>query len=227
MSVVLSVAAAAVAALFAVSLGRQYARRRRGHALAWTIALCLFAAASAATAVGIGLGWRPAVYAVFWLAGALVTVPFLAAGQLMLLDPARSVLYWTMAGLAAVWAVAAIGLSPMDAGALAEASDAATIPAGDDVFGSSLATALLTPFNWAALIVVGGVLWSAVTTRRWGILLLGVGVMVAGGSFAFVRAGVPAGFSATLAAGVTLMYGGFRAAARPPARGHKSAANPA
>lgn len=227
MSVALSVAAAVIAAVFATSLGRQYAQRRRPHALAWAISLALFAAASAAAAAGIGLGWTPAVFAVFWLAGALVTVPFLAAGQLMLVDPPRSVLYWTLAGLAAVWAVAALLLSPMDAAALAEASDAATIPSGEEVFGPSLATALLTPFNWAALIVVGGVLWSAVTTRRWGILLIGLGVMVAGGSFGFVRAGMPAGFSATLAAGVALMYGGFRAAARAPARGRKSVRNPA
>lgn len=227
MTVALSAVAAAVAATFASSLARQYAQRRRPHALAWCLSLALFALASAATAVGVAGGWSPWLYALFWVSGALVTVPFLAAGQLMLLDPARTGLYWALAGVALLLALVSLPLSPMDEAALADAGAAGTIPTSEEVFGDALATALLMPFNYAALIVVVGVVWSAVTTRRWGILLIAVGVLVAGASFTFVRAGMPAGFSATLAGGVAIMYGGFRAAARPPKRGAASPANPA
>jgi hypothetical protein len=64
--------AALVAVVFAVQLARQFARRRRPHALAWTLAFGLYAAGSAAVAIGLGAGWSPPVFAVYWLAGPLV-----------------------------------------------------------------------------------------------------------------------------------------------------------
>lgn len=217
MSVALSVVAAVVAGLLSARLGRRYLARRRSHALAWAGSLALFAVASAAVAVGVAQGWSPAVFVVYWLAGALVTVPLLATGQLMFIDPHRTWLYWALAALAALLAVVAVATSPMDTEALAEAG--ARIPTGAAVFGDSLAMALLPPFNYTAAIVVVGVVWSAVRTRRWGLLFIALGVLVAGASFAFVRAGLPAGFSTTLASGAVLMYVGFRAAERPLPRG--------
>lgn len=225
MTVALSLVAAGVAAALSTRLGRDYAARRRHHALAWCLSLALFAVASAAVAVGVAAGWPTPVFAVFWATGALVTVPVLAAGQLMFMDPPRARLYWALVGLVVVLATAAMAVSPMDAEALAEAGARRAIPAGEDVFGDSLTMALLPPFNYTALVVVGGVLWSAVTTRRWTLTLIAAGVVVAGGSFAFVRAGSPEAFSTTLAVGVVLMYAGFRAAARPhagPARSRRT-----
>lgn len=231
MSVALSVVAAVVAGLLSTRLGRRYLARRRSHALAWSGSLALFAVASAAVAVGVAQGWSPAVFVVYWLAGALVTVPLLAAGQLMFMDPDRTWLYWALAALAGLLAVVAVATSSMDTGALAEAG--AHIPTGAAVFGDSLALALLAPFNYTAAIVVVGVVWSAVRTRRWGLLFIALGVLVAGASFAFVRAGLPAGFSTTLASGAVLMYVGFRAAERPvppapqPHHGEEEAADEA
>lgn len=215
-SVTLSLVAAVVGGVLSVRLARHYRSRRRGHALAWSGSLALFATASAAVAVGLAGGWSPAVFVVYWIAGALVTVPLLAVGQLLFMDPARARVYWGLAGLAGLLAVVAVATSPMDAEALAEAGARGRIPTGEAVFGDSLAMALLPPFNYAAVIVVGGVIWSAARTRRWGLLLIALGVIVAGASFGFVRAGLPAGFSATLASGAVLLYAGFRTAGRPP-----------
>jgi hypothetical protein len=67
-------AAALVAVVFAGHLARQFARRRRPHALAWALALGLYAAGSAAVAVGLGAGWSAPVFVVYWLAGPLVNV---------------------------------------------------------------------------------------------------------------------------------------------------------
>jgi hypothetical protein len=207
--------ATGVAAVFCAQLARQYAARRRDHALAWAISMGLFAAASAAVAVGIVVGWSVPTFGVYWIAGALLTVPFLAAGQLLLMDPRRSVLWWTLAGLSSIWAVAAVSLSSYDTAVLAEAGGA--IPLGREVFASGFAYTLLRPFNYLFLIVVGGSIWSAVQTRRWGLLLIALGVTVA--AAASSMAGHPARtqyFPVLLAAGVSLMYGGFRAAGRPP-----------
>lgn len=215
MSVALSLVAAVVAGLLSARLGRRFLARRRSHALAWSGSLALFAVASAAVALGLAQGWSPAVFLVYWVAGALVTVPLLAAGQLMFMDPARAWLYWTLAALMGLSALVAVATSSLDSGVLAEVG--ARIPTGEAVFGESLAVALLPPFNYTAVIVVVGVVWSAVRTRRWSLLFIALGVLVAGASFAFVRAGLPAGFSTTLASGAVLMYVGFRAAERPPA----------
>lgn len=213
-----AVFATLVALVFALRLVRQYAARRRSHALAWAVSLGWFAVGSGAVAVGLIAGWSAPVFLVYWLAGALLTVPFLAAGQLMLLDPGRTVLYWTVVGLVSVWALSALPLSTIDQEALRAASAATNVPIGEDVLGDSLAYRLLGWFNYTAIIVVVGTIWSAVRSRRWLILLIPVGVVVAGSSFAFIRAGQPTLFSLALAAGVAVMYAGFLAAAKPPKR---------
>lgn len=219
---VASAFAATIAAVFSARLARQYAARRRPHALAWSLSLGLFAVAAASVVVGLAAGWSAGVYAVFWLTGALVTVPFLAAGQLMLLDPRRAVLYGTLAGLAVVWSLAALALSPLDPAPLRAASEAGSIPRGEAAWGDSLAYRLLSPFNYTAVIVVVGTIWSAVRSRRFRILGIAVGVVVAGSSFAFVRTGRVDLFALALAAGVALMYGGFVAAGKPPRRTHEA-----
>ncbi|HWH33410.1 MAG TPA: hypothetical protein VNU01_12140 [Egibacteraceae bacterium] len=212
-------AAAAVAAVFAARLLGQWRARRRPHALAWTVSLGLFSVASLAAAIGMASGWGPVVFAVYWFTGGLIVVPFLAAGQLMLMDPRRMLIWWTLAGLFAVWALAALALASFDAGALAAADTAGSIPQGKDVFGEGqLAYGLLRFANYTAAVVVVGTAWSAVKTRRLQILLIAVGVIIAGVSFVFIREGLPVGFSASLAVGVAAMYAGFVAAGKPPKR---------
>ena len=213
---VLPALAAAVAFVFAVQLGRQYAQRRRPHALAWALALGLYGVASAAVTVGVTLGWSPAVFGAYWIAGALLNVPLLAVGQLLLLDPKRSVLYWTLAGLAAVWSLAFTMLATFDAAALTAATQADLIPRGREVLAGETAYGLARPFSYTFVIVVIGSVWSAVRARRWAVLLIALGVTVSAASSAFIRVGQGELFSVLLTAGVAVMYGGFIAASRPP-----------
>ncbi len=208
--------AAAVAWTFAAQLGRQYHARRRPHALAWACALGLFGLASAAVTVGVATGWSPPLFGVYWVAGALLNVPLLAVGQLLLLDPKRSVLYWTLAGLAAVWSVLFTLLADFDATVLAQASQDNGIPLGREALAGETAYALARPFSYTFVIVVGGSIWSAVRSRRWAILLIALGVTIAALSSAFVRVGQGQLFSLLLAAGVVVMYAGFLAAGRAP-----------
>ncbi len=216
---VLSALAAAVAWVFAARLGRQWAARRRDSALAWALALGLFGTASAAVTVGVTVGWSPPVFGLYWVAGALLNVPLLAVGQLLLLDPRRRVLYWTLAGVFAAWSVLFTLLAGFDAAALAAASSASTIPLGRDVIGGTTAYRLVGPFNATFLIVVGGSIWSAVRTRRWAVLLIALGVTIAAGGSSAVGSGRDVVFSVLLAVGVTTMYAGFLAASSAPRRG--------
>lgn len=218
-----AVFATLVALVFALRLVRQYGQRRRSHALAWAVSLGWFAVGSGAVAVGLVTGWSTPIFLAYWLAGALLTVPFLAAGQLMLMDPKRTVLYWTLVGLVSVWALSALPLSTIDHEALRAATATTNVPVGHDVLGESLAYRLLGWFNYTAIIVVLGTIWSAVRTRRWLILLISVGVVIAGSSFAFIRTGQPTWFSLALAAGVAIMYVGFVAAGKPSKRASSAA----
>lgn len=208
-----------VAGAFGTALGRQWLRKRRDHALAWSLSLYAFAGGALAIALGIGLGWNAATFGTYWLLGALVTVPLLAVGQLHLMAPRLSALWWTVAGLFGAWSVFALLSSPVDGEALRAVNEVGGIPRGRDVFGEGALTLGLLPVaNWTALIVVAGSIWSGLRTRRWGVLLIAAGVVVAAASFAFVRAGQGELVSVCLAVGVTLMYGGFLAAGRPATR---------
>jgi uncharacterized membrane protein YhaH (DUF805 family) len=224
-AVLIAALAALVAAAFAVDLARRSRAGRRLHEAVWAASLGLFAVACGAVSVGLGTGWSQTVYGLFWFAGALVTVPLLAVGQMLLLDPRRSRVWLAAAVVAAMASLLAVTVSGMDTAALEAADARGGIPVGHDVWGASPATALLAPFNWAGLVVVGGCVWSAVRTRRPRVLLIALGVLVAGASFSFVRGGDPSLFTATLAMGVTLMYGGFLAASpRPAAAGETGSA---
>lgn len=212
---VLPLAAAGVAFVFAAQLARQYRERRRGHALAWALSLALFGVASAAVGVGVALGWAPWLFAVYWVAGALLNVPMLAVGQMLLLDPRRSVLWWTLGGLAALWSVVFTVAARMDAAVLAAANAEQVIPRGREVLAGSVAYGLARPFSWTFVVVVVGSLVSAFRTRRWAVLLIALGVTVAAAASAFIRVGSGQPFVLSLAGGVLLMYLGFRAASAP------------
>lgn len=224
---VVALAGAAVAGTFALQLSRQFAHRRRHHALAWSVALGLYAAGMVALALGFAAGWHPVTYGLYWLSGALLSVAFLAVGQLHLLDPARFALWWTLGGLAVVWTAASLLLTPFDPQALAAAGAAGTIPAGRDVFDGGLAYTILRPITLGGtLVVLAGCLWSGWRARRVGVLLIALGVFVSATSSTFLRAGLDELVAAVLSAGVVIMYGGFRAASRPPRTGSPAARSP-
>jgi hypothetical protein len=218
LAVVFAIAGALVAATFAAQLARQWVAKRRHHALAWTFALSLYAVGMVALAIGFGTGWTPVVYGTYWLTGALLNVPLLAVGQLHLVDPRRAVLWWTFAGLFTVWAFGAISLTGMDHEALL-ASGAGDIPAGREVLGDGLAYTVLRPFTmFGTLVVVLGCLWSGIRTKRYGILLIALGVFISATSSTFLRRDLDEYVAVVLAAGVTVMYLGFRAAGKPAKR---------
>lgn len=214
-----AVLGALVAGVFAAELAHQWRTRRRHYALAWALALALYALGMVALAAGFGLGWSPLSFSVYWVTGALLNVPLLAVGQLHLLDGQRAALWWTIAGLAAVWSIAAVALSPVDTAVLASAEAAGGIPPGKEAFAGGLAYQVLRPMTMlGALVVLVGSVYSGLRTRRYGILLIALGVAVSATSSRFLVAGLDHMVAVVLAVGVTIMYGGFRAAAKAPRR---------
>ena len=88
---VFPLAAALTALAFAGLVTKEFIARRRPYLLAWAIALFMFAAASAAAFLGILSGWNTRLFAIYWLFGAVLNVPFLAAGEVLLLFRAKAV----------------------------------------------------------------------------------------------------------------------------------------
>ena len=83
--------AALVAVAFTALLARQYLQRRRPYQALWAVALAMFAGASVVVFLGVLNGWSAGEFRVYWLLGAVLTVPFLAQGEVHLLVKDRRV----------------------------------------------------------------------------------------------------------------------------------------
>jgi hypothetical protein len=209
--VALPLAAAAVAAFFVVRTAVS-AQRTGSVALAmWSFALLQFAVASAALAWGVALGWSGAVFRLFYVFGAVVNVIWLALGTIWLLSP-RAVALTAAAVVisASLYASTAVLSAAFVAGA-AHAFASQAIPAPSDVMPHSVRLLSRWYSIGGSVVVVGGLIWSLLRRRRnaAGLALLAAGVVVVGLAGELARAGLVAGFSAALAAGIAVMYAGF------------------
>jgi hypothetical protein len=227
--------AAAVAALFALLVARQYVERRRPSQLAWAIALAMYAVASFAVVLGVAGGWTADEFRLYWALGAVLNVPFLAGGELMLLVRNRTAqaAIWVVLVFLTAYTIAVLRGAALDAAALAE-----DLPSGKHVFGDGspahrLPQLISIP---SYLVLVGGALWSAwrmrgrpeLRGRFAGTLLIALGAsVIAGFGSAFAALGLLAAFSAALAAGITVMFLGFLRAARPSVTSIATATEPA
>lgn len=215
-------AAAAIALLFAVLLGKQFLQRRRSYHLLWALALLMYAVASTAVAIGALNGWGRLGFQLYWLFGAVLNVPFLAAGELRLLIHNRTaelILDVVLVFLVA-YALSVVRAAATDATALAE-----QLPSGKHVFGDGTPAHRLPQLISipSYLILVGGALWSAwrmrgrpeLKDRFVGTLLVALGAtIIAGFGSAFAALGKLPLFSISLLAGITVMFWGFLRASR-------------
>ena len=220
--------AAVVSATFASLLARQWLTRHRPHQLAWTVALTMFTLATLATAEGVRAGWTPGLFRMYYLFGAMINVPFLAAGTVYLLAKRR----WIGHASAAVVVVAAAYGTAVLLGARLDAAAMAGvrgIPEARSAFtGSPLARTLSRYYSYTAFtVVVLGAVWSAFRLRRQraapnaahlqrlasGNILIAAGTFVVAAASIAIRLGrgsTPAVlFSVGLLAGISLMFGGF------------------
>jgi hypothetical protein len=219
--------AAAVALAFAALLARDYVSRRRlSHAL-WTIALLLYAGAAIALAVGsaASAGWPPAAYRAYWLLGAVLNVPFLAAGEVCLLvrnRTARDVVV-----LVLVFGTA-FALNRVRTAELVTAALGADLPRGSRVWAVDpfvLDLARLYSYGGYA-VLLAGTAWSAwrmraapaLRDRFLGTLAIAGGATIVAAGSAFAAAGNLAGFSTTITAGIAAMFWGFVRASRRSTR---------
>jgi hypothetical protein len=238
MNAALAAAATLVALAFALSTLDRWLRRRRPHELAWTVSLALFAVGSLALWWAESAGWSLGAFRVFYTAGAVLNVPWLALGTVYLLAGERvghRVRWWLvfLSGLT----VGVVGFAPTKTAIVPS-----EFPTGKDVFGVAPRVLAAVGSGVAALVIIVGAVWSAwrvwrgrnpslggqriVTAPRrlvLGNLLIAVGTIVLSGSGTLAgRLGKDRAFAVTLLLGIVILFIGFLVASAAPRR--KSAA---
>jgi hypothetical protein len=221
---VLPLGAAVVALSFAGVLARQFIERRRPHQVVWALALLQFAVASFAVFLGVLGGWTAGEFKTYWLFGAVLTVPFLAQGELSLLIRKREITSALLIVLlfGTAFALARVRTAHLDVSALA--SD---LPSGSDAFRSDPFVVDMARFYSIAgyVVLVAGTAWSAwgmrgrsgLRDRFLGTLGVTLGATIVAAGSAFAATGNATGFSITLVAGLGVMFWGFLRTSRTPA----------
>ncbi len=213
--VALAAAATLVATAFCLSTLDSWLRRRRAQELAWTVSLLLFALGSGSLWWGFAHGWSEPSFRVFYLAGAILNVPWLALGTVYLLwgtligDRVRSALLFASGLAVGVLVVAPID-GPVPAGEL---------PEGSELFGVWPRVLAAVGSGVAATVILGGAIWttwrfvrqrSAPRHRVVGNVLIAAGTLVLSASGTLAgRLGADRAFVVTLLAGVVVLFSGF------------------
>ena len=151
-------AATVISSAFSLALLDRWLAQRRRHILAWLVSMVIFAGASAALWVGASFGWTVTSFKLFYLLGAILSVPPLGLGTIYLLG--KQQLSNKLAVGVAVFSVFSIGVltaEPADASAWLEVG---IIPKGADVFGGVPRVLAALGSTAGSLAVLGGVAYS-------------------------------------------------------------------
>ena len=221
----LAAAATVISSAFALSTLERYRRKRARHELVWTISLALFAVGSLGLWLGASFGWDEWTYKLFYLAGAVLNVPFLALGTVYLLADRRVADRCT----AVVSLLAAFAAGIVVAAPIVGTIDPEVLPKGSAVFGPGPRIAAALGSAIPALVIFGGAIWSAGSLLRrhrrpahgsapsipagrlaLANVLIAVGTLVlsAGGTLNSVLNEMDA-FAISLVAGILLIFVGF------------------
>jgi hypothetical protein len=218
----LAATATLVSLAFALSTLERWLARRRRHELMWTISLFCFAAGSAAMWAGASFGWNEANFKAFYLFGAILNVPYLALGIVYLLGSRRT----GDRSLAVVSLLSAFAVGWVLAAPLTGPLPAEEVPRGSEVFGAVPRVLAGVGSGLAALVLIGGAVWSAarllrsptsppgapLSSRRLaaanGLIALGTIVLSLGGLLNSVVGEMEA-FALSLVVGISVIFAGF------------------
>lgn len=135
---------------------------RSKHLLAWLVSMLAFAVASVALWAGAAFGWDIATFRVFYLFGAILSVPPLGLGTLYLLSSEKTADRCAIAvAVASVFAIGVLTAAPTT-GRLS----AIGLPNGADVF-TALPRLLAAIASIAgSLVVIGGAIWTLQQSKK-------------------------------------------------------------
>lgn len=205
--------------VLAISMLRRFTARRRIHELIWAATFGAFGLAAGAELYGGLAGWSPALARLYYLAGASLSVGFLALGTIFLLVPRPL----AMAALFVVLVQSAfmaflVLRAPVDPEAIRLAGWSALTRDGN------LRALALTINVLGTLVVVIGTFASAYAQaaagfgrRAGGIFLIGVGTLTVAAGGSLTRYGHELLYG-PMAVGMLLIFLGYRRSTAPSAR---------
>ena len=227
-------AAALVAAAFALTALDRWHRRGTPHDHAFAVSMTLFAVGALALWWAAAVGWSLPTFRVFFLAGAVLSVAWLALGNVYLVAGPRAghrLRAWLLA--ASAFAAGVVAVAPTR-----RAIGEGEFPAARELFGVLPRALAAVGSGVPALFIVGAAMWSATRAMRGrapalsgvartavapsrlaiGNSLVAVGTLVlsASGSLAG-RLGKERAFAVTLVAGVVVLFAGYLVAVSRPA----------
>jgi hypothetical protein len=203
------VAAALLAAAFALLLLRSLLRRTAGQKALWSVGFALFAVAAASEAAAQRAGWTPALFRTYYIAGGVLTVAYLGAGSAWMLLPrrGRDVLVGGLA-VATVAAITTVLLAPVDVQGLAAAHSGQ--PPANGVLGGHAFLWAVVMNSVGTLFLVGGSLVSIARRQRvranvW----IAVGALTVAAATGLSRTGDTSLVYLGELVGIALMFCGF------------------
>jgi hypothetical protein len=223
------IAAALLAATFALLLFRSLLRRTAGQKALWAVGFALFAVAAASEAAAQRSGWSPALFRTYYVAGGVLTVAYLGAGSAWMLLPrrGRDLLLGGLA-VATVAAIVTVVLAPVDVAGLAAAHSGQ--PPKNGVLGGHAFLWAVALNSMGTLLLVGGSLLSILRRQRvranvW----IASGALTVAAATGLSRAGDTSLVYLGELIGIALMFCGFTLTtpARKPVRASESAPRPA
>ncbi len=220
---VLPLVATLVSLEFTLALLRRWYATRRAYLRSWTLSLGCFTAGCAALWYGTAFGWSGPSFRTYYICGAVLSVLWLAMGELeLLLRPhvARILLVFLVL-LSANVVISLAAVPFVDGKEIARLG----LPHGHDYYPVGARVLVVLANVLGTFVVVGGTIWSGLRSRRGGaaararfhgtlLIVAGVLVSAAGGAVTFLAEAEAV--AACLAVGAGLMYLGFVAASRRP-----------
>jgi hypothetical protein len=216
-----------VSAVFTVLVARQWLSSRKTHQLLWTVALFVWTlAVLAETASAIRGRWDPMSYRIYYAFGALMVASWLGAGTLFLVAPRRlAVGFFFVTALLSLAGSALILTHPIDPAQLAQTDALGFVEV--KVFPFIPVRILIVISNiLGTLAFTGGALYSVWRFVRQGlprqpmigVLLIGLGGLVAASAHSIGVLGRPNLFRASELTAVVLIFGGYLLSTRLSAR---------
>jgi hypothetical protein len=216
------IAAALLAAAFALLLFRSLLRRTAGQKALWAFGFALFAVAAASEAAAQRAGWNPMLFRLYYIAGGVLTVAYLGAGSAWMLLPrrGRDLLVGGLA-VATVAAVTTVLLAPVDVHGLAAAHSGQ--PPANGVLGGHAFLWAVVMNSVGTLLLVGGSLLSIARRQRvranvW----IATGALTVAAATGLSRTGDVSLVYLGELVGIALMFCGFTLPAPAPRRVHES-----
>lgn len=214
---------------FAAQVLYQYRARRKTHQLAWGLALLFYAVAALPEVTGSLFGWTEIGFRTYYLFGAILLVPWLALGtsELLLHEPrllwARRgfQLFVVLVSVAGLGAVAAAGLHDSFIGGTNIPDNCAMYCPHEQGYAAANIVALVAAAvgnSIGTIVLAGGAglsayrTWKAGRSRNLtiGNVLILAGALVVAAIASLTRLGHYELFYAGQAAGVAIIFAGFR-----------------